>query len=124
MRVNNGVVNLSGEVPTHADYYSAEADVRMIDDVVAVENELQVFHPTLVPDNELRSNVNTVLIWSPEVESSDINIIAKSGWITLTGTVKACKHKHIATELIESVPGVIGITRSCLITSKKVNCLA
>ena len=108
--VNNGVVNLSGEVPTHADYYSAEADVRMIDNVVAVENELEVFHPALVPDNELRSNVETVLIWSPEVDSSNTNTVAKSGWITLTGTVKACKQKHIATELIETVPGVIGIT--------------
>lgn len=108
--VNHGVVKLSGEVPTYADYYSAEADVRMIDDVVAVENELEVFHPALVPDNELRSNVETVLIWSPEVDSSNINTVAKSGWITLTGTVKTCKQKHIAVELIESIPGVIGIT--------------
>ncbi|MCA9015194.1 MAG: BON domain-containing protein, partial [Planctomycetaceae bacterium] len=82
----------------------------MVDDVISVENQLQVSHPALVPDKELASSVETVLIWSPEVDSTNIISSAKCGWITLTGTVKSCKQKHLATELIESVPGVIGIT--------------
>lgn len=108
--VNEGIVSLTGEVPTHADYYSAEADTRMIDNVIAVENQLRVLHPALVPDKELASNAETILFWSPEVDTTNINLTAKCGWVTLTGTVKSCKQKHIATELVESVPGVIGIT--------------
>ncbi|QDT28556.1 periplasmic protein [Gimesia panareensis] len=108
--VQKGVVSLTGEVPTTADFYAAEADARMIEGVVTVENQIQVLHPTLVPDKELSTNAETVLVWSPEVDHSQITVAAKCGWITLIGCVPTCQQKQLAAELVESIPGVIGIT--------------
>lgn len=115
--VRKGIVSLTGEVPTQADFYAAEADARMIDDVVSVENQIQVLHPRLVPDKELTTNVETVLIWSPEVDHSQITATARCGWITLTGSAPSCSQKHLAEELAESVTGVIGVTNELTVVS-------
>lgn len=106
VEVKDGVVRLSGHVATCADRYAAEADARMIEGVVAIENELEVEQPLGVPDNELAWNVSTVLDWTPDVDASDIEVSAHEGNVTLRGSVKFYWEKLRAHLLAARVPGV------------------
>lgn len=110
VHVEEGVVTLSGHVPTYTSRYSAEADARLISGVVAVENLLAVDRPQIVPDQELQDSVLMVLGWDAEVDSSDISIVAQEGMITLEGTVRYYWEKQRAERLVSGVNGVVGVT--------------
>jgi osmotically-inducible protein OsmY len=106
VEVTDGVVTLTGHTPTYADRFAAEADARMIQGVVTVENRIQVEHPQNVPDAELARNVSTVLDWTPDVDASDIQVTALQGTVTLTGTVRLYWDKLRAHLLAARVVGV------------------
>ncbi len=116
VEVADGTVILTGHVPTLTDRYSAEADARMIRDVVTVENRLEVERPSIVPDPELTSNVHTLLTWAPDVDNSDIEVSAVSGTITLKGSVPRYWDKLQAHLLARSVAGVVGIIDELIVT--------
>jgi osmotically-inducible protein OsmY len=106
VEVTNGIVTLTGHVPTYADRYAAEADARMIQGVVTVENRIQVEHPKLVPDAELAQNVQAVLGWTPDVDASDVEVSAREGTVTLKGSVRHYWEKLRAHLLAARVDGV------------------
>lgn len=121
VEVAAGVVTLTGHVPTVTDRYSAEADARMIRNVVTVENQLEVDRPMIVPDAELASNVQTVLTWSSDVDNSDIEVSVISGTVTLRGSVPRYWDKLRAHMLARSLTGVVGIVdQLAVIPSRKV----
>lgn len=121
VEVADGVVTLTGHVPTITDRYSAEADARMIRDVVTVVNRLEVSLPMIVPDAELASNVQSILTWSSDVDNSDIEPSAVSGTVTLRGSVPRYWDKLRAHLITRGVAGVVGIIDELVvIPSRKV----
>ena len=109
VEVTDGVVTLTGHVPTVADRYSAEADARMIHGVVTVKNQIRVDVPEIPPDPELGSNVTAVLAWSPDVDSSDIEVSVIEGVVTLRGTVRSYWEKLRAHLLAAQLKGVVRV---------------
>jgi hyperosmotically inducible periplasmic protein len=110
VEVTDGVVTLTGHAPTCADRYAAEADARMIQGVVSVENRIQVEHPKNVPDAELAQNVSTVLGWTPDLDASNIEVRAQMGTVMLKGSVRRYGEKlraHLAAGRVKGVHRVI-----------------
>jgi hyperosmotically inducible periplasmic protein len=116
VEVTDGVVILTGHTPTFADRVSAEADARLIRGVVSVENRIAVEHPKLVPDAELAHNVSTVLVWTPDVDASDITVTAREGTVTLTGSVRHYWEKLRAHLLAARVEGVLLVIDELTVT--------
>ena len=106
VEVTDGCVHLGGHVATVAERFSAEADARMIVGVVTVQNEIQVDEPSIVPDGELAGNVELVLAWTPDIDSSDLHVESTDGTITLRGCVPSYWDKLRAHLVAGSVRGV------------------
>jgi hyperosmotically inducible periplasmic protein len=116
VEVTDGLVTLTGQVPTYADRYAAEADARMIEGVVSVENRIQVEHPKNVPDAELAHNVAMVLSWTPDLDASDIDVTARVGTVALKGSVRRHGEKLRAHLLAARVEGVLRVIDELAVT--------
>lgn len=109
VQVTDGVVTLTGRVATSADRYSAEADARMVDGVVTVENRIELAPDHVVPDPELCENVVETLSWVPDLDTLDIAVSCRNGSITLRGTVPSYWQKLRAKLSAAAIPGVLHV---------------
>jgi hyperosmotically inducible protein len=113
VEVSDGEVVLTGTVPDFTAYQAAEDDAWAISGVRMVENDLTIKYPpgVKVPtDIEIKSNIESVLLWQPNIDSTDINITAENGWVILRGSVDAFWKKVRAEELALGLNGVLGVT--------------
>ena len=60
-------------------------------------------------DTQLHDSVQRQLAWDPQIEASDIAVIASEGVITLTGFVHSYAAKLAAEHSVKRVQGVRGI---------------
>lgn len=113
VEVSDRNVVLAGTVPSYGTRQAAETDAFIIQGVVSVRNDLQVkFTPevTIPTDEALVSNIETLLEWHPDIESTDIMVSADNGNVTLEGSVKTYWEKIGAEDLVATLSGVVGIT--------------
>lgn len=116
VEVTDGAVTLTGHVPTAADRLVAEADTRMIRNVVAVLNQLEVDRTKNVPDAEIRANVSTILTWAPDVDNSHLDVRVQDGTVTLAGSVPRYWDKLRARLLAGTLEGVVKIIDEIVVT--------
>lgn len=88
--VQDGVVTLSGTVPSFRSLDAAYDDAVTVVGVLRVVNDLTIDYTTVVnlpTDDELEISVNETLRTNPDVESSEIDVTVNTGVVTLKGTV-------------------------------------
>jgi osmotically-inducible protein OsmY len=120
--VHDGVVTLGGKVPTYSARTAAVSDARIIPGVVTIENNIRVEYPptfTTPADSEIQSNIENVLRWNPDIDSSDIIISVDNGWVTLEGSVEAFWKKVRAEDIASDVTGVLGVTNKLSVVPTK-----
>jgi osmotically-inducible protein OsmY len=121
--VENGIVNLYGEVDTYFEKSQAAEVTSRVKGVVAVDNYLVVddyspyyysphvddFYPdrgwypydvrrVLKSDPELKEDIEDEFFWSPFVDADQVRVVVEDGIATLTGTVDSWPEYHAATE--------------------------
>ena len=116
VQVTDGVATLSGRVPTVADRFTAEADARLIYGVAAVENHIEVDRSRPVPDRELSSDIAKMLDWTPDIDDSGIEVLARDGVVTLKGTVYSYWEKLRAHLLASRMKGVSKLVDELVVT--------
>ena len=103
IKVEKGIVTLTGMVDWQFHKSEAEYDVRKLSGVVAVINQLQVKSPTAA--TEVKDQIEGALRRA-QLEASGIWVETSGGSVTLRGTV----HDWFERDLIEraawSVPGM------------------
>lgn len=107
--VDNGCVTLSGEVPTLLGKSAATEDALAILGVTDVNNLTKVNYPpsfTLPTDAEIRENVLSRLLGSPDLELSDLEVTVDAGAVTLKGTVDTYWKKTFLEDLVAFEAGV------------------
>jgi osmotically-inducible protein OsmY len=112
VRVDNGVVTLTGKVPTFGTRTAASEDAWSISGVRQVENRLEVELPEVHPtprDEEVRSTAESLLAWNPDIDSSNVDIDVEAGIVTLTGTTPTHWEKTRAEDLVTGLRGVLGV---------------
>jgi len=116
----NGIVTLSGTVPTYAEKAAAENTVQRVFGVKAIVEGLNVSlggnHRR--SDAELALAVTTALashVWV----SNDIVATVENGWVTLKGCLTWDFQRSAAEDAIEYLPGLKGLTNN--ITLKTVS---
>ncbi len=111
VRVDDGIVTLSGTVPSSSTRVAVLEDTWVITGVRDVKNQIKVDILAESPsDSEIKSNIEHSFDWDTELYPFDFNIDVSNGWVTLEGTVDVFWKKIRAEDLAYGMRGVIGVT--------------
>ncbi len=111
VRVDDGIVTLSGTVPSSSTRAAVLEDTWVITGVRDVKNQIEVDILAESPsDSEIKSNIEHSFDWDTELYPFDFNIDISNGWVTLEGTVDVFWKKVRAEDLAYSMRGVVGVT--------------
>ena len=110
--VINGVVTLSGNIPTFAEKWAAEEATRKVSGVTAVVNQIDVKLPghLVKDDQEIAEAAIRAFSWNVWVPQDKIKIMVEKGWITLTGEVEYDYQRRSAEKAVLNLNGVRGVT--------------
>jgi len=117
--VEDGAITLSGTVGSAYQKMLAYDDIRWIDNVKSVQNDLKVQWweregtrtTTVFPaDTELRNAVTTELLTDSRLTPMDLEVSVEHGHVILGGTVANNYQKQIASEDARDVLGVAWVT--------------
>ncbi len=109
--VQEGHVTLMGNVPSYPAQQSSLDDVWIVQGVVSIDNQIDVAFGETVPDHEdLRTHLENMFRWNPNLTDQAIEVGVDNGIVTLTGSVDAVWKKLRAENICLSVLGVRGIT--------------
>jgi len=108
--VDDGVVTLTGTVPTYLSRLAAADAARLIPGVLSVDNELTVEPDTAgLGDRYLAARVQEALGLNADIDASEIEVDVQDSVATLRGTVDAAWKLQRAEEIASDVPGVVAV---------------
>lgn len=109
---SNGVVTLTGGVPSYFQKQTAERIAKRVAGVRAVANDIEVQLPSAVQktDSGIASTALNALKWSSSVPDENIQVSVAKGWITLEGNVEWNYQREAAEKAVEALIGVKGVT--------------
>jgi len=109
---NDGVVTLTGHVPSYAEKFAAERAAERIAGVKGVAVELEVRYPFdyKTDDAEIAKRALNSLEWDISVPTDKVKVEVEKGWVNLTGEVD-WQYQRIAAESdVRRLSGVTGVT--------------
>ena len=108
----DGIVTLSGHVPSYAEKYAAERAAKRVYGVRAVANELDVKIPgsTQRTDADIAAAARQALEWDAAIPRDAVKVTAGKGWVTLEGEVEWQYQKEDAERVVRRLTGVRGVT--------------
>jgi osmotically-inducible protein OsmY len=114
-----GVVTLSGMVATYAEKWAVERAARRVEGVAGIAEEItvQLEVPHKRTDAEIAEVVVTSLKWHVWLPS-DIQAIVSEGWVTLKGQVTWEYQRTAATEALQYLAGVTGVSNEITLKPK------
>jgi osmotically-inducible protein OsmY len=108
--VKDGVVHLTGTVPSYTEKVTAEEDVARIKGVRGVQNDLKVSRVRLFTDEEIADGVRRGLDRDVRIVNPDtISVAVTNGVVSLSGTVPNARLRIAAEEDAWNVPGVADV---------------
>ncbi len=114
-QIQGSTVVLSGKVRTLGLKSAAEDNVKKIEGVDKVQNNIEVLPPS-PSDDHLRIEVARVLFNTPALQPYSmgavppIHIIVENGRVTLEGIVNSQGDKDLAGLKVNTVPGIFSVT--------------
>lgn len=116
--VRNGVVTLTGHVPTYAQRTMAEDVVRRVRGVKGIAEEIEVrpFGTLTTSDDEIARRVLSTLKWNSTLPKNVIQVKVQDGWVTLTGEVEWQYQKRNAADAIQGLAGILGVINNIDVT--------
>ncbi len=107
--VKDGVVTLSGYVPSYWEKDAAEKAAKRVYGVKALANDLQVKLSSARTDPEIARDAVHELESHVSIPADRIKVTVKSGWVTLEGTVDWQYQKSLAESSVKKLRGVVGV---------------
>jgi osmotically-inducible protein OsmY len=110
----NGVVTLTGAVPSYGDKYAAERAVERISGVRAVADELVVVYSdsSRRTDTNIAHAVAMALLLDVRVPDTEVKANVTNGWVTLDGSVAWQYQRDAAARAVRYLAGVRGVTNA------------
>lgn len=118
--VSDGIVTLSGTVPTFIEKHNAEIAAQRVSGVKAIVEKIEVKLPgSLVRDDEeIAKAIVNQFQWSSLVPKDQIKAKVSNGWVTLTGEVVWEYQRKAAERLVRELTGVKLITNNIALKPK------
>jgi osmotically-inducible protein OsmY len=112
--VKDGIVTLSGHVPSFAEKYAAESTAKRVYGVKAVADELDVKLPSsaIRTDEDVAATCVRVLKDDYQVPDEKIKVVINNGWVTLEGQVDWQYQKDAAGRAVHYLTGVKGLSNN------------
>ncbi len=107
--VKDGIVTLSGYVPSYYEKDAAEKAAKRVYGVRGVANDIEVKLATQRTDPEIARDAVHELDSHISIPSDKIKITVKNGWVTLEGTVDWQYQKALAESAVKKLRGVVGV---------------
>ena len=110
--VKDGIVTLSGRVPSYWEKVAAERAAARVTGVKAVANELEVRLPGMSErkDEDIARAAVDALKWNVLVPEERIKVKVSKGWVTLEGSVDWQYQKSAAEKSVRRLVGVVGVS--------------
>lgn len=120
-----GVVTLSGHVPSYPEKWAAERAAERVYGVKAVANEIEVKLPgdRTRPDTEIAHKVIEALEWDTQVPDEAIKASVTNAWVTLEGEVAWAFQRDAALRAVRNILGVRGVTNKLAVVPPSVSAL-
>lgn len=121
--VKNGVVTLTGAVPTYLQKLEAQSAAHRVVGVLDVANDIEVkpvdrFART---DTQIANAVRHALEWDALVPNELIQSSVSDGWVTLEGEVDYWRERGDAEEAIRRLTGVVGVTNKITVRKQLID---
>jgi osmotically-inducible protein OsmY len=107
VKVEHGIVTLGGRVNWHHQRAEAEYDIRKLNGVVAVINDIAVV-PRVEPA-DLRGKIRAAFERNAEIEADNVIVSVSGGTVTLGGKVSAWAEREAVERAVWSAPGVTNV---------------
>jgi osmotically-inducible protein OsmY len=108
----NGVVTLTGEVPSFSEKWHAENIAKRVADVAGVANDIEIKLLGDRTDTDIAQAATLAIQLDSRVPSDRVKVVVKHGRITLEGEVDFYDQKAAAESLVRHLAGVTGVTNS------------
>jgi osmotically-inducible protein OsmY len=108
----NGVVTLSGHVPSYIEKWAAENAAKRVAGVMAVANELDVRLPgtSARSDEDIAAAAVNALRNNTLVPADHIKLTVNNGWVTLEGQTEWQFERDAAESSVRYLTGVKGVS--------------
>jgi osmotically-inducible protein OsmY len=118
--VVDGVVTLTGKVPSYSQKFAAERAAERVTGVRAVADELQVKLPMAKErsDTDIALAAANAIDWDTDVPDKTIKLKVVNGWVTLEGKVEWYYQKAAAERTVRFLTGVKGVTNLVVLAPK------
>lgn len=109
--VDNGIVTLSGHVPSYWQKTAAEAAVWRVKGVRAIAQEIQVRfpHDKKTADDQIAERAVKLLEWDILVPKNVVRVKVQGGYVILEGEVAWQFERRAAEENVRKLTGVVGV---------------
>lgn len=110
----DGVITLTGNVPSYYEKSVAERVVGRVAGVQGIAEELSVKLPTLSErtDTDIAASALNALAWNIAVPNDQAKVRVEGGWITLSGEVEWHFQQIAAENAVVHLMGVKGVTNA------------
>jgi osmotically-inducible protein OsmY len=110
--VADGIVDLTGHVPTYAQRTTTEKIVSRIKGVrgIAVEIEVRPLGTHMTADDEIARRAADLLRWNASVPADKVRVKVAKGFVTLEGEVTWNYQRNAADAAVRGMLGVTGIS--------------
>jgi len=118
--VKDGVVTLTGHVPSYAEKYGAEKAAKRLYSVKAVADELDVKLPgsSKRTDEDIAQTCVSAFKANYSVPDNKIKIVVNNGFVTLEGEVEWQFQRQAALNAVRYLTGVIGVANNITVKAR------
>lgn len=105
-----GNVEIRGTVPSYTDKLEIYKDVAQVPGVKEISDRVEVQHPTIIPDDEIKANITTILAIDKQLSHPEkIHVAVDNGTVILNGSVNTPQEVASVQALVGWTPGVRSI---------------
>lgn len=116
--VTNGVITLTGSVPSYFQKQNTERVVKRVAGVRAVANDIEVRLSTTTEktDADVAQAALNALKWDTSVPDENVKVSVTKGWVTLEGNVDWNYQRESCERVVEKLIGVKGVTNRLIVS--------
>jgi osmotically-inducible protein OsmY len=118
--VEDGMVTLSGHVPTYAQKDMAEQVASRVKGVkgIAQEIEVRLAGTGQTADDQIAKRAVDTIGWNTSIPKGAIQVKVQKGWVTLTGKVDWQYQRSAAADSVRALGGVLGVSNQIEISPR------